>query len=145
VILRRQLLPSAAALAAALLFSGCGTADRTILGPQPPPAPRVLLDSGPAVSPAAVAIAGWIEWVSPDGHTAVVELASAADPPRGRIWWARDDKMVPTAILAIQLPRRGRRIGAVVTQGRVRVGAEVTAAEPALAPKFPPLQSGASN
>lgn len=103
-----------------------------------------MFDTGPAVSPAAVKVAGWIEWVSPDGRSAVIELASSDDPRSGWIWWVRNEELAPMATLALQPPRRGRRIGAIITQGQVHVGAEVVATEPGLAPKFPPLQSGPS-
>lgn len=145
-----QLRASAAALAAALLF-GCAAAPSTRPGnpaPEPsaatPAAPRITLDATPGIGPPSVAVAGWIEWVSPDGRIVVIELAAPADPPAGRVWWVRDGNLEPLASLAIQLPRRGLRLGAVVTQGRAPVGAEVVSSEPRLAPTIPPLQSGAS-
>jgi hypothetical protein len=150
VIRASQLRASAAALAAALLF-GCALPSPTrslettprspIASPTPP---RVTLDATPGIGPPSVAVAGWIEWVSTDGRSVVIELAAPVDPPAGRVWWVRDESLEPLAMLAIQLPRRGLRLGAVVTQGQARVGAEVVSAEPRLAPKIPPLQSGAS-
>lgn len=150
MIRANRLRASAAALAAALLF-GCSLAPSTrsrdtasrpaIASPAPP---RVTLDATPGTGPPSVAVAGWIEWVSSDGRSAVIELAAPADPPAGRVWWVRDEHLEPLATLAIQLPRRGLRLGAVVTRGQARVGAEVLSAEPRLAPKIPPLQSGAS-
>ncbi|HEY5551864.1 MAG TPA: hypothetical protein VIK52_08245 [Opitutaceae bacterium] len=109
-----------------------------------PAPPRVTLDAAPGIGPPSIAIAGWVEWVSPDGRSAVIELAAPVDPPAGRVWWVRDEELKPLAIFAIQPPRRGLRLGAVVTQGQARVGAEVLSGEPRLAPKIPPLQSGAS-
>jgi hypothetical protein len=150
VIRANQLRASAAALAAALLF-GCALAPATrsrdtspkttIASPAPP---RVTRDASPGIAPPVVAVAGWIEWVSSDGRGVVIELAAPVDPPAGRVWWVRDENLEPLALLAIQLPRRGMRLGAVVTQGHARVGAEVLSAEPRLAPKIPPLQAGAS-
>ena len=103
-----------------------------------------MLDASPGVGPPSVAVAGWVEWVSHDGKSVVIELSAPVDPPEGRVWWVRDEDLKPLATLAIQPPRRGLRIGAVVMQGAPRVGAEVLSGEPRLAPKIPPLQSGAS-
>lgn len=149
-----QLRACAAAPAAALLF-GCSLLSPPAAQPAVQPAapkpkvaapapPRVTRDTDPGIGPPSVAVAGWVEWVSPDGRSAVIELATPVDPPAGRVWWVRDEDLKPLATLAIQLPRRGLRIGAVVTEGHARVGAEVLSADPRLAPKIPPLQSGAS-
>ncbi|HUG13319.1 MAG TPA: hypothetical protein VMM36_20050, partial [Opitutaceae bacterium] len=108
------------------------------------PPPRVTLDATPGIGPPTVAVAGWVEWISPDGRSVVIELAAPVDPPAGRAWWVRDEDLTALATLAIQPPRRGLRLGAIVTQGKARVGAEVLAAEPRLASTIPPLQSGAS-
>jgi hypothetical protein len=106
--------------------------------------PRITLDAAPDIGPPTVAVAGWIEWISPDGRSVVIELAAPIDPPEGRVWWVRDEDLKSLATLAIQPPRRGLRIGAIVAQGKARVGAEVVAAEPRDASEIPPLQSGAS-
>jgi hypothetical protein len=108
------------------------------------PPPRITLDATPDIGPPTVAVAGWIEWISPDGRSVVIELAAPVDPPAGRVWWVRGEDLKTLATLAIQPPRRGLRVGAVVTQGKAQVGAEVLFAEPRLASAIPPLQSEAS-
>lgn len=150
MICRRHLLLCAAASAAALLFSGCDSIP-SISSPKPaapaiasPLPPRVTLDTSPGIGPPAVAVAGWVEWVSSDGKSAVIELASPADPVRGRVWWVRDEELKPIAVLAVQLPRRGLRLGAIVTQGKARVGAEVVSADSVGSLTIPPLQANAS-
>ena len=140
----------AAALAAALLF-GCrtptpGSSQAASPGPGPAasPQPRVSLDNPPDIGPPGHAVAGWIEWVSPDGHAAVIELAGPVDPVPGNVWWVRDNDLKPLALLAVRSARKGRHVGAIVTHGTARVGAEVISDELTDAPKFPHLQANTS-